>query len=208
MPSKADPQLQRIFLENTLQPLIEQAKSGLCKLFFFDASHFVMGGLPGKVWSFVRKYVRTSSGRKRFNVMAGLDFITKELITVCNDTYINADSVIELLGKIRAQNLGKHIFAILDNAAYQRCKKVKEYAESIGITLIFLPTYSPNLNLIERVWKFVKSNVLCAAYFLTFEEYKVKIMKFINTLHIDNIEKMDSLISEKFHILDKISIIN
>ena len=68
MPCKADPEAQRSFLKDTLMPLVEKAKSGLVELFFVDASHFVMGGFPGRVWSVVRKWVKTSSGRKRFNV--------------------------------------------------------------------------------------------------------------------------------------------
>jgi len=61
---------------------------------------------------------------------------------------------------------------ILDNVKYQRCQKVIDYALLKGVELIFLPTYSPNLNLIERLWKFVKSEVLNAAYYGSFGDFK------------------------------------
>ena len=67
LPAKADPKAQKHFLENTLMPLIEKAKNRVIDLFFLDASHFVMGGFPGRVWSTIRRYVKTASGRKRYN---------------------------------------------------------------------------------------------------------------------------------------------
>jgi hypothetical protein len=63
LPAKADSEKQKSFLENTLKPLIEKAKKRDIELFFMDASHFVMGGFAGRVWSVVRKYVTSASGR-------------------------------------------------------------------------------------------------------------------------------------------------
>ncbi|MBQ7586375.1 MAG: transposase, partial [Desulfovibrionaceae bacterium] len=79
-----------------------------------------------------------------------MDFVTKKVITYTNDKYINATSVCELLRSISEANLGKAVHIILDNARYQRCKLVTELAEELGIVLEFLPSYSPNLNLIYR----------------------------------------------------------
>jgi transposase len=72
----------------------------------------------------------------------------------------------------------------------------------MGIQLIFLPTYSPNLNLIERVWKFVKAQVLNAAYIKTFEEYSRKIAGFIETIEVEHADRMASLVTEKFQLFD------
>lgn len=168
MPAKADPEIQRIFLSDTLKPLIKQAENGLIELFFLDASHFVMGGFAGRVWPVVRKYVRTSSGRKRFNMLGALNFVSKKVETVTNDTYITSIQVVEMLEMLKAKYI-KPVKIVLDNAAYQRCSFVKEKALELGIDLVYLPTYSPNLNLIERVWKLVNSKVLNSAYHETFE---------------------------------------
>lgn len=113
----------------------------------------------GYLWCFTRIFIRALSGRQLFNVLGALHAITHELVTVTNETYINAQSVCDLLWKIARLNLDTPITFILDNARYQRCRVVKNLAAQVNIELVFLPAYSPNLNLIERLWKFVKSNV-------------------------------------------------
>jgi len=77
-----------------------------------------------------------------------------------SDTYINAESVCELLRKIALMNIEVPVTLVLDNARYQKCNLVAALALQLNIHLLFLPTYSPNLNLIERLWKFVKKEVL------------------------------------------------
>ena len=203
MPAKADTKIQNAFLENTLTPLIKQAKNGLITLFFMDASHFVMGGFAGRVWSVVRRFVKTSSGRKRYNVLGALNFISKKMETVCNDTYITATQVVELLEKISANYTINPIKIVLDNARYQRCKMVIERAADLGIELVFLPTYSPNLNLIERIWKLVKSKVLNSAYFDTFKVFSDNIKDCVDTLHLNSLGDMDKLITANFNIINE-----
>ena len=80
-------------------------------------------------------------------------------------------------------------------------------ATALGINLIFLPTYSPNLNLIERVWKLVKSRVLNSAYHETYPIFCDNMEKFINILHTDFATEMESLITEKFQIVDLDSVL-
>ena len=185
---------------------MERAKIGEIQLFFVDASHFVMGGFVGTIWARIRRYVKTASGRSRYNVLAALNFITKEMTTVKNDTYITSLEIIELIDLLVRNSIGIPIKLILDNARYQRCKVVTEYADKVGVELIFLPTYSPNLNLIERVWKFVKSEVLNAAYHGTFDDFKRAIDDCVNNAHIKFKPQMDTLISENVHIFDDVSI--
>ena len=85
-----------------------------------------------------------------------LNAITHELITVTNDTYITAEPVCALLHQLAALGLSTPISVFLDNARYQKCALVLATAAQLHIELCFLPAYSPNLNLIERLWKFVK----------------------------------------------------
>ena len=201
MPCKADPDKQREFLKDKLSPLIEQARNGAVELFFLDASHFVMGGFAGRVWSIVRKYVRTASGRQRYNVLGALNFISKKIEMVVNDSYITSIQVIKMLEKL-SESFTKPIKIVLDNARYQRCKIVIEKASELGIELIFLPTYSPNLNLIERVWKIVKSKVLNSAYYETFNIFSDKIYDCVDTLHDKCASEMASSITQDFQIID------
>ena len=182
------------------------AKLGSIELFFMDASHFVMGGFLGRGWSRFRKWVKTASGRQRFNVLGALNFITKKVETVVNDTYITSAQVVDMLEKL-AKAYGKPIVVILDNAPYQTCKFVKEAAKRLGIGLVYLPTYSPNLNLIERVWKLVKSKVLSLAYHETFAEFCLSIASCVESLHTTLLAEMTTRITAKFHIVDEQDII-
>ena len=207
MPSKANPENQSAFLSDTLKPAIQQAKSGLIQLFFMDASHFVMGGLPARLWGKVRHWVKTGSGRKRFNVLGALNFVSKKIETVTNDSYITSAQVVELLINITAKYAGVPIAIVLDNARYQACNFVKDKAAELGIQLIFLPTYSPNLNLIERVWKFVKAEVLNAVYIESFEDYRTRISRFVDTIDTVFADRMASLVTENFQMFDKCKVL-
>jgi transposase len=188
-------------------PLIEEAKSGLVELFFLDASHFVMGGFPGRVWSVVRKWVKTACGRQRFNVLGALNFVTKKVETIVNTTYITSTEVVALLEKLVRDYAGKPIKVVLDNARYQRCKAVFEAAERLKVELVFLPTYSPNLNLIERVWKLVKSSVLSSSYHETFEIFCQMIANCIDSLQSKLAPEMKTLITQNFRIVNESDIV-
>ena len=154
VPGKADPEVQSKYKQEKLSPRLEEAKVGKRAVFFVDAAHFVMGAFLGCLWCFERVFIKSPSGRKRFNVLGALNAITHEVVTVTNDTYINAYCVCQLLSKLAALGLSIPITLVLDNARYQKCKLVQELADSLGIELLYLPSYSPNLNLIERLWKF------------------------------------------------------
>jgi transposase len=124
------------------------------------------------LWCFARVLVRAPSGRQRFNVLGALHAITHQLITVTNESYINATSVCELLEKIAALGHSSPVTVVMDNARYQRCRLVLERATQLGIEVLFLPPYSPNLNLIERLWRFVRKECLYSHYYEHFDLFK------------------------------------
>jgi transposase len=171
IPCKADPLLQKEFLEKTMEPVISAARRDEVELYYVDAAHFVLGAFLGYLWSKVRVFIRTPSGRKRYNVLGAYHAIKGTMVTVTNATYINSSSVVELLGKLSLLHPDRAIKVVLDNAAYQRCFWVQSYARLLGIELIFLPSYSPNLNLIERYWKFLKKKCLYNQFYSDFESF-------------------------------------
>lgn len=171
IPCKADPAAQKEFLENRINPVISAAKRGDVELYYVDAAHFVLGAFLGYLWSKVRRFIRTPSGRKRDNVLGAYHAIRGTMVTVTNMTYINSSSVIELLGKLWQLHPDRPIKVVLDNAAYQRCYPVRTFAIVLGIELIFLPSYSPNLNLIERYWKFLKKKCLSNHFYDDFQSF-------------------------------------
>ena len=154
-----------------MEPVISAAKRDDVELYYVDAAHFVFGAFLGYLWSKSRIFIRTPSGRKRYNVLGAYHAIRGTMVTVTNATYINSSSVLELLGKLSLLHPDRAIKIVLDNAAYQRCRLVRCYAQLLGIELIFLPSYSPNLNLIERYWKFLKKKCLYNQFYHDFETF-------------------------------------
>jgi transposase len=187
-----------------LTPRLEEAQAGTRAVFFVDAAHFVLGAYLGLLWCFERLFVKSGAGRQRFNVLGALNAVTHELITVTNDTYINAECVCELLHKIAALGLTIPITLVLDNARYQKCKLVFELAESLNIELLYLTTYSPNLNLIERFWKFVKKQCLYSVYYPDFISFKASISNCLQHSHITHKKELDSLLTLRFQSFSKI----
>ena len=171
---------------------MEKAKKGLVTLLFLDASHFVMGcDYLGYVYCIVRRWITTFSGRKRYNVLGSLDFVTKRVLTVTNDTYITSAQVCEILEKIASEYAGQVIYVILDNVRYQKCAVVTERAKELNIHLVYIPPYSPNLNLIERLWKFVK-NKLRIQFWDNFSLFSSRIDAIVASTTGENKEKIDS----------------
>jgi transposase len=191
-----------------LEPRLEEAKAGERAVFFVDAAHFVLGAYLGFLWCFERVFIQSGSGRQRFNVLGALNAVTHELITVTNETYINAQSVCELLHKLAALGLSIPITLVLDNARYQKCAVVMELAQSLDIELLYLPAYSPNLNLIERLWKFVKKQCLYSIYYPDFQSFKQAITSCLDQCHTTYKQELDSLLTLRFQSFKKVKTIH
>ena len=86
----------------------------------------------------------------------------------------------------------------LDNARYQHCKFVIEVADKLNITLLFLPSYSPNLNIIERLWKFTKKKILYAKYYETPDKFHEAVTGFFQTLNQKYNADLKNLLTLKF----------
>ena len=202
LPAKADPELQRQFYDETLLPLFERNKNGEIKLFFMDAAHFVIGNdFIAAIYGHARRFCRTFSGRKRYNVLGAIEYFSKKILTVTNDEYITATEVEELLRKMRKAYESIPISVVLDNARYQKCELVRKTAEELNIDLVYLPSYSPNLNLIERLWKYVKTELRCH-YYDDFESFWKQIDTIILEAQTVKKQKLDSLIGEKIQFFD------
>ena len=181
---------------------MEKAEEGTLALLFMDASHFVLGcDYLGSIYCRARRFVKSFSGRMRYNVLGAIDFATKEVVTVANDAYITATEVCEMLRMLSAKYADKPVHLVLDNARYQKCRIVQDLAKELGINLVYIPPYSPNLNLIERLWKFVKGE-LRSKYYDDFTAFQKKIDSIIESTAKDNLPKIKSLIGEKVQLFD------
>jgi transposase len=140
--------------------------------------------------------------------LGAINAVSKEITLVTNTTYITSLQVCEMLVKIALKRTAEvPITIVLDNARYQRCKVVTEKAAELGIELLFLPPYSPNLNLIERLWKFVKKQVLYSKYYEKFEDFKAAITKCLEQSETKHKEALDSLLKLNFQTFSETKVI-
>jgi transposase len=198
--------IQAAFLDTELKPLLDAAQAGTGHVFFVDAAHFVFGTFLCCLWSFARIFIRAASGRQRFNVLGAWDAVTRQLIAVTNTTVVNTETMCELLRKIAASGLSGPITLVLDNARYQRNAVVQALATELGLTLLFLPSYSPNLNLIERLWKFIKGRALYGRYHPSFAEFQAAIQEILDGLSTTHAERLETLMTLNFQLFEVVSL--
>jgi transposase len=199
-------QTQADFLDTELKPCLDDAQAGQGHVFFVDAAHFVFGTFLCCLWSFARIFVRAASGRQRFNVLGAWNAVTQDLIAVTNTTVVNTETMSELLRKIAALRLTGPITLVLDNARYQHNAAVKALATQLGITLLFLPSYSPNLNLIERLWKFIKRRALYGRYHPSFADFRRAIEETLDSLSTTHAEGLKTLMTLNFQQFENVSL--
>jgi len=208
IPAKANASVQRSYYDTILLPLMSEAIKNKLTLLFLDGSHFVMGcDFLGYIYGKMRRFIKTFSGRKRYNVLGALDFVSKKVTTVANNTYITAAEVCEMLRKVASEYVGKPVHIVLDNARYQKCEVVTALAKELGVALHYIPPYSPNLNLIERLWKHVKSK-LRTKYYDRFDVFKDTIDSIIEDTDKGSKKLIDKLIGESVQIFDTLVPIN
>lgn len=202
IPAKADNEKQHNWVKAELKPAIEAAQNKEVHLFFCDAAHFVLQPFLCSLWCAFRVFIKASAGRNRINVLGAVNAITKEVITLTNTTYITSNTLIEFLKLLKEKYADKPIAIVLDNARYQHCFMVTTFAKSIGIHLLFLPPYSPNLNIIERLWKFTKKKILYAKYYDKPRLFHQAIKNFFEQINQNFKEDLSTLLTLKFQFFD------
>jgi len=177
------------------------------KIYFLDGVHPTHNTKIGYAWvkKGENKIIETNSGRKRINLNGAYSPETGEVITLPSKR-VNSQSTIELIDKILEANnkTTGTIYLFSDNARYYKSILLRETLEKekySRIKLDFLPSYSPNLNPIERVWKFFKKEVLEHKFYKTFKEFETQICDFFkNKLNFVK-ERLKIYASDNFHIL-------
>jgi transposase len=198
VPEKANIDTQEQFRTETLEPLVEEAQQGKIELLFMDAAHFVLLPFLGYLYSLATRFIKSLSGRKRFSVLGAINAVSKQLIMMTEATYVDSMTVCALLKEIAIRYYDRHIVIVLDNARYQRCRLVQQTAEQLHIQLVFLPPYSPNLNLIERLWKFVKKKVLYNQFYSDFQLFCCAITNCLNKTHTEYRDEIETLLRPNF----------
>ena len=201
LPKDGDPELlraQETFRVEQLEPLIQQAQPHTVHLFFGDAAHLVLLPCLGYLYSLIVRYLPSRPGRQRFNVLGALHAFTQERVSITNATSINAAAVCALLEKLATHFQDLPIVLILDNARYQKCQVVFETAARRHIQLVYLPPYSPNFNLIERLWKFTRKTVLYNVYYAKYDKFSAAITECLSKTHTTYKEELETWLNPKF----------
>jgi transposase len=167
----------------------------------------VYGAFLAVVWCFRRTFLRTPSGRQRLNVLGALNAVTPQFVSVINQTYVTAQTTCQLLDKLRALHPGDLITLVLDNARYQHGKLVLAHAATRGIDLVFLPGYSPNLNLIERLWKFIKKDCLNGRYYPTHQQFQAAILDSLDAINTRHQEALKTTLALNFQMFDDVQLL-
>lgn len=201
VPGKANAELQRAY-----QAMLEETlKNKAAK----DAHYYLDGAHPqhntqiayGWIKKGKDKLIKANSGRQRININGALNSETLAVVMRTDDS-INTQSTLKLFEQLEQKHPeADAIYITLDNARYYKNQLVMEYLKSSKIKLLFMPAYSPNLNLIERLWKFMRKTILYNQYYEKFADFKVAVMNFFENLD-DHKPKLCTLLTKNFQILD------
>ena len=207
VPGKANKAQQQAWLGE-----YEKLRQGLAEdetICFIDGVHPTHNVQPAYGWikKGVRKEIPANTGRSRLNLSGVVDVVTHNVL-VQEDQTLNAESTIRFFQKIEEAYTEKckiHIFC--DNAPYYRNKEVKQYLETSKILLHFLPPYSPNLNPIERLWKWMKERVIYNTYYEHFEDFKGAVFGFfavLSTITVESVlgQLLRSRVRDKFRPIE------
>jgi transposase len=202
VPCEANTERQIEFLGNILTELEEISDDETSVAYYLDAVHPTHNTRSTHAWieRGTERTIPTVSGRDRVNINGALNPHDVTDIQIVEAKTINAQTTKELYQKLIDKNpSAKCIYTISDNARYYHNKELKEWLICTPIVQIFLPPYSPNLNLIERLWKFCRKKVINTNFYRTKEEFKKAIMLFFQNIK-DYKDELVTLLSLNFHV--------
>jgi transposase len=199
LPAKADPVVQAAWVDTYTAKREALMRRG--KVYFLDAAHMLHAAIPSQVWikRGTTRQLKTNSGRNRLNILGAYSPDDQDLISLEGRESCDGERVVQLLRKIRAANPGKRLLIVLDNASYNHAGPVIKAAEALRIQLLYLPPYSPNLNLIERFWKFLRRKVARNRFYATFAEFRTAVQNVLNNIAIYR-DDLASLLTERFQL--------
>jgi transposase len=201
VPGKANKEKQEEFIKKYTE--LKAFKSEKDKIYFMDGCHPQHNSQPAYGWikKGEQKELKSNTGRKRVNLNGAYNLEDHELI-IREDESINSQSTIALCKQISQRQKAGMIYIICDNAKYYKSNLIKQYLETNNrIKMVFLPPYSPNLNIIERLWRFLKKQITYNRYIEKYTVFREKVMDLF-----ENIDKykdeLKSLMTDNFQILD------
>ena len=190
-------------MADTLAPLLEQAAAGTAAVYFADAAHPTHNTRSTHVWTETGKErpLLTVSGRERVNLNAARNAMAPTQVHLDETDCVNAQSTRRLYEKRLAAHPCGPVYVVCDNARYYKNQELRAWLAGTRLVQVFLPPYSPNLNLIERLWKFLRQKIINTAFYRTKGAFKAAILHFFGRLDEFG-QELASLMSLRFHVLD------
>jgi len=199
IPSKYDPEAQRIFKRKYEKLSKNKGRNEV--ILFMDGVHPQHNTASGYAWikKGEEKNIKSNTGRSRLNIHGVYNPENCEVLTR-EDKTLETRSTIEFLKEIENHYKNKKkIQIILDNARYYKNKEINNYLSTSRINFIYLPPYSPNLNLIERLWKLLRKKVMNNIYYETFIKFKDAVFDFFKNIKYMKSE-LKTFIGNKLHL--------
>lgn len=199
IPGRVDREKQEEFKKDYHE--LKSGKYGKGKIYFVDASHPQHNNMPfyGWIYKGETKTIKSNSGRTRLNLNGALNLENME-ITVLSEKTINTHAMMRLIIELEEKQPAEGIFLILDNASYNHSYELALFLEDHPrVEVKYLPPYSPNLNIIERLWKFFH-NKHHDKYFEKFKEFEEEVLSFFQNIHKYDAE-LKTLLTDSFQTL-------
>jgi transposase len=187
-----------------LAVLEAHVERGEAVLYYADAAHPTHNTRCTRAWCAVgqERPLLTVSGRERVNLNAALNAYEPTQVLLDETTCVNAQSTRRLYEQLLAAHPDKvRIYVVCDNARYYKNKELRAWLAEKPICQVFLPPYSPSLNLIERFWKYLRQKIINTTFYRTKGQFRTAVLDFFNRLPEFG-QDLASLLTRKFHILD------
>ena len=203
VPCQADVVRQTAFVADTLTPLLAAAQTGEAVVYFADAAHPTHNTRATYVWTEkgAPRPLLTVSGRERVNLNAALNALMPTQVHLDETDCVNAQSTQRLYEKLLAAHPTGPVYVICDNARYYQNKDLAAWLTGTRLVQVFLPTYSPNLHLVERLWKLLRQKIIDPRFYRTKGAFRTAVLSFFTRLDEFG-PTLASLMSLRFHILD------
>ena len=182
-----------------------RAVAGKGHVLLADAAHVVYGTALCRLGAIARVFVRAAPGRQRFHVPGAWDAVPRTLTAVTNTAVANADAMCEVLRAVAARGLVGPVTVARDNARYRRNDVAKGPAKALGIEHLVRPSDSPNLTLIERLWRYTKRTAISGKYHPTFAEFRAAVQDVSDRVPATHANKSASLMTLNFQEFDEVS---
>lgn len=201
VPCEVDIEAQKAFVAQ-LNSLVLEVRQTNDVIYFADGVHPQHNTKSAYAWieKGQEKEISSVSGRSRLNINAVMNAENPCDVLMVESESVNAESTLALYKKLEILHPeAKNIYVVCDNAKYYKNKLLNESLKNSPIKQVFLPAYSPNLNLIERLWKFMRKKVINHHFYRGFGDFKKAIFNFFENI-ADFKAELQTLISWNFHI--------